>query len=126
MPEVIKNPALRTAVYLLGVVSLILGVIGAFLPILPTTPFVILSAFCFVRSSPKAHGWLYNQPLFGKALSDWDQHRAISRRAKILAVSMMALSALIMWSRVNNDILNTVISLILFSVAVFIVSRKEI
>ncbi|WP_413586791.1 YbaN family protein [Bdellovibrio sp. HCB274] len=125
MPEVVKNSALRFSLFAVGVTALILGAVGAFLPVLPTTPFVILAAFCFIRSSPKAHAWLYRQRLFGPALRDWDHHRVISRKAKILAITMMLISAAVMWVRINNLILNSIISLILLSVAVFILTRKE-
>ncbi|WP_413577796.1 YbaN family protein [Bdellovibrio sp. HCB290] len=125
MPEVVKNPALRTILFVLGMTALILGVIGAFLPILPTTPFLILSAFCFVRSSPKAHAWLYRQPLFGPALKDWDQKRAIARRAKILAIAMILVSLSVMWWRVENRTVVIVVSVVLLSVSLFVATRRE-
>ena len=63
-----------------------LAALGAFLPLLPTTPFVLLASSCFIRSSPRARKWLYESRLFGPALRDWEEHRAVRRPVKILAV----------------------------------------
>ena len=71
-----------------------LGVVGAFLPVLPTTPFMLLTLFMFAKSSERFHYWLYNHRLFGPPLQSWHQHRVISVKAKVLSVSMMSLSLL--------------------------------
>jgi uncharacterized membrane protein YbaN (DUF454 family) len=76
--------------FLGGILSLALGCVGIFLPLLPTTPFVILAAACFAQSSPRLHGWLTNHRLFGPLIRDWRDHRAIPRRGKIAAVVAMA------------------------------------
>ena len=69
---------------------LLLGGIGVVLPLLPTTPFVILAAACFARSSPRMHGWLLHSELFGPMLRDWEANRCISYKVKWLALFMMA------------------------------------
>lgn len=76
----------------LGAISLALGIIGIFLPLLPTTPFVLLAAACFARGSERFHGWLLSHPRFGPLVHDWQTHRAIPLRAKWLALSMMWVS----------------------------------
>ncbi len=68
-----------------------LGAIGAVLPVLPTTPFVILAAFAFGQSSPRLHAWLLNSRLFGKMIADWEAYGVIPLRVKWLACSMMFL-----------------------------------
>ena len=73
----------------IGALSLILGLIGLFLPLLPTTPFLILAAFCFSQSSPRFHTWLVNHRWFGPPIRDWEQNRAIRTRYKVLATVMM-------------------------------------
>ena len=75
---------------LAGGVSLALGGIGIFLPLLPTTPFLLLAAYCFQKSSPRLHNWLVGHPTFGPAIKDWQQHGAISRTAKIQAMIALA------------------------------------
>lgn len=74
-----------------GWLSLILGAIGVFLPILPTTPFLILAAFCFSRSSRRVHQWLLSQKLFGPLIQAWEEHGVIPFRAKCLSTTMMLL-----------------------------------
>lgn len=72
-----------------GTLSLVLGIIGIFLPLLPTTPFVLLAAACFARGSEKFHNWLITHERFGPLVRDWQAHRSIPFRAKCLALSMM-------------------------------------
>ncbi|GHA22363.1 YbaN family protein [Oceanisphaera arctica] len=83
---------MRLLFALLGSVSLGLGVLGAFLPVLPTTPFVLLSAFLFGKSSPRVHHWLVNHPWFGGMISDWQAHRGLRAHVRRRALWMMALS----------------------------------
>lgn len=73
-----------------GFVALGLGLLGVPLPLLPTTPFLLLSAFCFARSSPRLHAWLIEHPTFGPPIRDWRERGAISRCAKIMAGVAMA------------------------------------
>jgi uncharacterized membrane protein YbaN (DUF454 family) len=67
-----------------------LGLLGAFLPLLPTTPFLLLAAFCFARSSPRLHGWLLQHQWFGPLIVNWQERGAISRRTKRAAYLAMA------------------------------------
>jgi len=81
-----------------GALSLLLGVIGIFLPLLPTTPFVLLAAFCFARGSARCEAWLLAHPRFGPMVVQWRARRAVPLRAKQLAWGMMALSSAISWA----------------------------
>jgi len=69
-----------------------LGTAGAFLPVLPTTPFLLLASGCFMRGSPRIANWLHAHPTFGPILTDWYQQRAISRRVKKRATVMIVAS----------------------------------
>ncbi|MBB3194332.1 YbaN family protein [Roseateles terrae] len=80
---------------LAGGLSLLLGVIGIVLPLLPTTPFVLLAAFCFARGSERCEAWLLAHPRFGPMVRQWRATRAIPLRAKQLAWGMMTVSSLI-------------------------------
>lgn len=86
---------MRLLLSVLGIVSLALGIIGAFLPILPTTPFVLLAGFLFARSSPRLNSWLLNHRIFGKIIHDFQVDKAITLHAKIIAISMLWVSNLI-------------------------------
>ncbi len=76
----------------LGVVSLIVGVIGIFLPVLPTVPFILLTAFCFSRSSVAGYNLILNNPYFGKYIRDWRHDKSIPLETKIVAVSSLLIS----------------------------------
>ena len=73
----------------LGSLSLALGVIGIILPVLPTTPFLLLAAALYVRSSEKLYQWLINQKYLGTYIRNFREHHAIPLRAKILSISMI-------------------------------------
>lgn len=73
-----------------GLLSLVLGIAGIALPLLPTTPFLILAAFLFSRSSPRFEAWLVDHRTFGPAIRDWRDNRAISTRAKKAATVAIA------------------------------------
>lgn len=120
-----RQRAVEGLLFAAGAVSLAVGVIGVFLPLLPTTPFLLLAAWCFVRSSPRAHAWLYRQKVIGPALRDWEERKAISRRAKTQAVSLIVLSAALIWWRVKVLPVKIGVTVLLAAVSAFILTRKE-
>lgn len=75
-----------------GTIALLLGLLGAVLPILPTTPFVLVAAACFARGSTHIHDWLLDSPLAGPIIREWQEHRAMDRRVKRWAFLLMAIS----------------------------------
>ena len=84
-----QKTMIKALLITLGSLSLVLGIIGIFLPILPTTPFLLLSAALFFRSSPRLYNWLLNQKYLGTYIRNFREHRAIPLRAKIVSVSMV-------------------------------------
>lgn len=89
-----KNRLVRAVWSIVGFVSLSLGLLGVVLPILPTTPFVLLAAFAFAKSVPGLREWLENHRVFGKMIADWEATGAIAPRYKTIACFMMALAFL--------------------------------
>ena len=88
MRKHIKNYSLIA----LGIFFVLLGLIGAVLPLLPTTPFLILALSCFAKSSPRFHQALLNNRFFGKSLRQWEESRSLTRRTKIKAAALIILT----------------------------------
>ncbi|WP_421865779.1 YbaN family protein [Motiliproteus sp.] len=83
---------MRKAIFFgLGWVCLLLGLIGVLLPLLPTTPFIILAAYCFSRSSRRFHQMLVGHRLFGPIIRDWEAHGVIPLKVKWISSTMMLL-----------------------------------
>jgi uncharacterized protein len=80
-----------------GSIAVLLGVIGVFLPLMPTVPFLLLAAWCFSRSCRRCERWMLNHPRFGPPLRDWREHRAVSLFVKRFATGMMAISSFGAW-----------------------------
>lgn len=89
--KAIKNPILKAIILMVGWLSVVLGVIGIFLPLLPTTPFLLLAAACFIRTSPRFYEWLIGHPRLGPYMVHYLNGKGIPLRAKVYTL-------LIMWS----------------------------
>lgn len=85
-----------------GGLSLLLGIIGIVLPGLPTTPFILLAAASFARSSPELHARLLQNPWAGPLLADWEQHHSIPRRIKWLITLLMTAMVLLSLSQLQT------------------------
>ncbi|MBN5400799.1 DUF454 family protein [Serratia bockelmannii] len=82
----------RGVLIILGWLAVVLATLGVVLPLLPTTPFLLLAAWCFARSSPRFHHWLLYRSWFGSYLRHWQQHRALPPGAKWKAVLVIVLT----------------------------------
>jgi uncharacterized membrane protein YbaN (DUF454 family) len=82
----------RVLCIVLGSVSLVLGIIGAFVPLLPTTPFLLLTAFLYMKGSQRCYDWLMNQPVLGKYIRDYRENKIIPLRAKIMSLTLLWIS----------------------------------
>ncbi|MBT3584787.1 MAG: YbaN family protein [Halobacteriovoraceae bacterium] len=108
----------------LGYLALALGVIGAFLPILPTTPFVLLAAYFFSKGSPKLYHWLINLPRFGPSIKEWNESGAISLKAKIICViSLTLVIGYLVFYRQYAIYLKVIITSVLGTVMIFVCTR---
>ena len=109
-----------------GWLAIGLGVVGIFLPLLPTTPFMLLAAWLFAKGSPRLHDWICNHPRFGAPIRDWNEHGVINRRAKWLA--MLAFVAVIATTLlfIESRWVLVVQVLVAIPVSLFILSRPSV
>ncbi|MBN0987605.1 YbaN family protein [Amphritea pacifica] len=84
-----RQTLIRTLFLLSGFFFVLLGIIGLLLPLVPTTPFLLVAAFCFSRSSERLHQYLLNHRWFGHYIRDWEEHGVIPLKAKLFASGMM-------------------------------------
>lgn len=110
----------------IGHLCLILGIIGAFIPVLPTTPFLLLAAFLYSQSSPKLHQWIISHKYLGPPVKDWQERGVIGLKAKIIATVMITMViglrfpslAVNMWIKISA-------TTILIAVLIFIWTRPS-
>ena len=115
---------MRTTFILLGHTSIAVGFVGIFVPLLPTTPFVLLAAVCYSRGSDRFNTWLHEHQRFGPMIHSWREHRAISPRAKVAAVITVIVS--ITFSVIRLDLpWNAVALFVGAAVLTFILSRPS-
>lgn len=107
----------------LAYVSLALGIVGAFLPVLPTTPFLLLAAWAAARGSPRLHTWLYTHPRFSAPLIAWEQKGAVSTGAKCLACVFMSISWVIMYMQTQTPAVPVITGVLFVCVGGFLISR---
>ncbi len=85
-----STKGVKRVIYLvIGTLALFLGALGIFLPVLPTTPFVILAAACYLRSSKRMHAWILQSRLFGETIENFQAGRGLKRATKIRALVLM-------------------------------------
>ena len=100
-----------------------LGVIGAFLPVMPTTVLLIAALACFTRGSPRLEAWLLDHPRFGPPLRAWKEEGAISARAKRAAVGAMTVSWIVVLMASSHWLVPTVVGAVLVMVAAYVLTR---
>lgn len=100
-----------------------LGIIGAFLPVLPTTPFLLLAVWAAARGSPELHRWLYEHPRFGPPLIAWEEKGAVSRSSKAVGCTLMAVSWVIMVLITDTWVVPAITGVLFMSVSTFLITR---
>ena len=120
------NPIIRVVLLTFGWINVGLGFAGAFLPVLPTTPFLLVALWAFAQSSKRFHDWLYNHPQFGPMLKDWRDHRVIPVKAKALSLGMMATSLFYVTFFVSEDWrLPALMACVMVPTAIWLVTRAS-
>lgn len=117
---------IRYGLLAFGWLNVFLGIVGFFLPVVPSTIFLLIALWAFSKSSPRFHRWLYDHPRFGKTIRDWHAHRVIPAPAKALAVTMMAASlAFVSLYVAESWTLPTILAAILTGVSGYILTRPS-
>jgi uncharacterized membrane protein YbaN (DUF454 family) len=117
---------MRFVYIVIGCIAVALGVAGIFLPLLPTTPFLLVAAWAFAQSSPRLEAWLNNHPRLGPPLAAWRERRAIPVRAKLLAaVGMSASLAYMLLSSSVPVAAKIAATLLLAACATFVLTRPS-
>lgn len=124
-PKLSTNRLGRTLWLTLAAVSLALGIIGIVLPLLPTTPFILLAAFAAARGSERLHAWMRHHPQFGPMLRDWERDGAVSRRAKLFASVTMFGSAVTLFIFSPRWWIAAIASASMLAVAIWLWLRPE-
>lgn len=114
----VANPLLRYFLFVIGCLSVVLGVLGIFLPLLPTTPFILLAAACFARSSDSFYRWITSHPRFGPMIADYLAGKGLPLRAKRMAITLLWISITVgcfwvdfVWARVAMLLTASAVSL---------------
>ena len=119
-----RGRAVRAGWLALGLILVAVGFIGIFVPLLPTTDFMLLALPCFARSSPRLEAWLLNHPRFGPGLRAWRTERAVPRHAKLAASIGMAVGYALFWLHVRPGWgLALTVALVMLAGIVWIVGR---
>lgn len=109
-----------------GIISLILGIIGIFVPLLPTTCFLLLTAICFEKGSDKFHDWIIGHPYFGPPIIDWQKNKVIRFKYKALATTTMIIGAYFVYAKPMVPTLVVIgYTALMFGLLAFIWTRKS-
>ena len=112
----------KTILISLGWLCVGLAFIGTFVPGIPTTIFLIIALWAFTKSSEKLRNWLINHKNFGPFLNNWQEHKVVPRRAKILMVVLMSLAVILFYYSSQSLILTIGLIIILVTVAIYVIS----
>jgi len=109
----------------IGYISVGLAFIGALLPLMPTTVFLLIATYAFTRSSKRLHAWLLSHKQFGPLINNWQKHRAIENKTKIKAVSVMAATFVLSLILGASALILVIQLAVLGTVALFIITRPD-
>jgi uncharacterized membrane protein YbaN (DUF454 family) len=85
----LKGASMKILLNVIGIIAVVLAILGIFLPLLPTTPFLLLASACFIRGSARLHRWLLNNPLFGEYLRNIEEKKGIPLKSKVITLVLL-------------------------------------
>ena len=113
---------MRIILLSLGLLCVGLAFIGIFVPGIPTTPFLIVALWAFAQSSKKFHTWLLNHKSFGPILRNWESHKVVPKKAKILMVTLQISAVVMIQYSLNNIFITISLAVLLLCVAWYVIS----
>ena len=129
MPKINKNKSIRLLWVFLGSISVGMGVIGIFVPGWPTTIFLIIASYFYIRSSDKLYNWLLNNKILGIYLKNYYSGQGMPVKAKIFSISMMwgfGLLSIFLWIPSNLIIIKIIVFILLIIGSIFILRVKSL
>ncbi|MFC1898316.1 YbaN family protein [Candidatus Cloacimonadota bacterium] len=117
----------KTRKYLLifaGILAVTLGTIGIFVPLLPTTPFLLIASYCFVRSSSRLHNWLMNRSVFSRYLQNYINYHAVTLWTKIISLAALWVTITISFILIGNLYARIVLVIVLIGVTIHLATLK--
>lgn len=111
---------------ILGIVCTVIGIIGIFLPVLPTTPLLLLAAWFFVRSSEKLHDWLINHRVLGIYIKSYVKYRGVDLKYKIFAISTVWITIIFSMTLIDNLYVKILLGVIMIGVTIHIASLRTL
>ncbi|MDP6403584.1 MAG: YbaN family protein [Alphaproteobacteria bacterium] len=118
-----NSAALRHALFAFAWLNVVVGVVGIFLPLLPTTVFLLIALWAFSLSSPRFQAWLYHHPRLGPPIRAWHDHGVIPLRAKMAAVVVMSAGLIFLAWKYGDAVLTLGLGILLVIIASWIVTR---
>jgi len=123
--EIISNIFFRYLLISAGTIFTVFGIVGIFLPILPTTPFLLLAVACFARSSQRFYNWLMNNRWFGNYIKNYHEGRGVPLKVKIFSIFLLWLTILIsIFFIINNSLIELILLLIAIGVSIHVITIK--
>lgn len=118
----VSGKMMRSIYIIVGTIALVIGAIGLFLPVIPTTPLVILAAACYYRGSDRLHNWILSSRWFGETVKNYQEGRGLTRDTKVRAISMMwAMILISAWFFVSNFFVRVAIICVAIGVTVYLI-----
>ena len=125
--DIVQNIFLRRLLIVAGTFFLVLGIIGIFLPILPTTPFLLLAAWCYVRSSKRFYNWLITNKWFGTYIKNYQEGKGVPLKVKVLSIFFLWLTILLSAIFIiNNFYIRIILILIAVGVTIHILTIRTL
>jgi len=115
----------KSGYFVIGICCLILGVIGAFLPVMPTTVFILIAAWAFANSSDKFHQALLDNSKTGPMIRSWRYNQCVPKPAKIAALVSMIISLIIVWFSTEGWMISSIVGVIFILILSFILTRPS-